>query len=224
MADWWLDESRGLSTEEAWDETHRSHGYEDAGKAPVAVLLRHAAIHDTKKWFGGADVRLDALFVTAAAEEQIYQPGTFPFSGVRDHDALPIGDGGLLLYLGGPRFFLDMSLIASRSTADDTPLSELLADGADEVGDLAGSVAQLTYAAPHAAAITAAAGAAAKLSAVALRLLKHVTGSSIGLYRTTWFEHRDKFGLGHHPPGLDRYLVQDFEFRYEIFEDRPPEP
>ena len=224
MADWWIDESRALSTEEAWEATQAAYGFEEArGKAPLAVLLRDATIHETKKWFGGADIRLDALFVTATAEDQIYRPLTFPFTGIRDHDDLPIGEAGLLLYLGRPRYFLDMSLIASRSEGDDKMLDELLSDGADEVGDLAAGVAQLTYAAPEAAAITTAAAAAAKIAATALRLLKRATGNSIGLYRTTWFEHRDSFGLGRHPREGDRFRIQDFEFRYEIFQDTGPE-
>jgi hypothetical protein len=217
---WLIDESRPLSIEDAWEAVRADLGFEGvAQRPPLAVVIRDVTIHNTKKLFGAAEVRLDALFVTAA-EDQIYQPGTFSFPGIRDRDELPIDEGGLLLYFGSPRYFIDMALIASQGGNGPT-LGELLAESADQFGNLLGKVTKLAVAVPQAAAITEAAAAAAKLAAVALRLLDGVTGKSIGLYRVTWFEHRDRFGLGPHPGDGDRFRNRDFEFRYEVFEDRP---
>jgi hypothetical protein len=222
MAEGWLiDETQSLSTDEAWEAARHTLGFEDVtSRSPIAVVIHDVTIHDTKKWFGPAEVRLDALFVTATSEDQIYHPGTFIFPGVRDHEDLPIDESGVLLYFGGPHYFLDMSLIASQG-GSEKPLGELLAEHTDELGDLLGNVTTLAIAAPQAAAITGAAAAAAKLGGAALRLLSEITGKSIGLYRATWFEHRDRFGLGPHPQDSDRFRKDDFEFRYEVFEDKP---
>ena len=100
----------------------------------------------------------------------------------------------------------------------------MLAQNADHVGSLLGGVTQLTVAAPQAAIITGAAAAAARLGAAALRLLNEITGKSIGVYRVTWFENRHHFGLGPHPAGEDRFRQDEFEFRYEIFEDTTDGP
>jgi hypothetical protein len=217
---WLIDDSRPLSTEAAWEAARTDLGFEGAAqRPPLGVVIRDVTIHNTKKLFGAAEVRLDTLFVTAA-EDQIYQPGTFSFPGVRDRDELPIDEGGLLLYFGSPRYFIDIALIASQDNNGPT-LGELLAESADQFGNLLENVTKLAVVVPQAAAITGAAAAAAKLAAAALRLLDEVTGKSIGLYRVTWFEHRDRFGLGPHPSDGDRFRQGDFEFRYEIFQDQP---
>ena len=220
---WLIDETQPLSTEEALEARRSVLGFEDyASRPPIAVTISDVTIHNTRRLFGAAEVRIDALLVTATADDQIYHPGTFVFPGVRDHDQLPIAGKGILVYLGSPRYFLDISLIASQGGSDKT-LGELLAENACELGDLLGNVAQLAIGVPQVAAITGAAAAAAKLAAVGLQLLNEITGKSIGLYRVTWFEHRDRFGLGPHPSNTDRFRNGDFEFRYEIFEDTPAE-
>jgi hypothetical protein len=216
---WLVDETHALSTEQAWDAARSPLAFEDGSdRPPIAVVLRDVTIHDTKKWFDfPAEVRLDALVVTANADE-VFRPETLNFPGVRDRTDLPIDENGIGVYLGRPRYFLDLAFIASQGGSDKT-LGELLAENADNLGDLLGNVTKLAVAVPQAAAVTGAAAAAAKLSAAALRLLGQLTGKSIGLYRVTWWEHRDRFGLGAHPSGADRYRHADFEFRYEIFEE-----
>ncbi len=217
--DWLIDETRALSTEEAWEAARTDLGFEAGGRRPpIAVVLRHVTIHNTRKLLGPAEIRLDALFVTARSAGQLYHPGTFAFPGVRAHDDLPIDEGGVLLYLGTPRHFLDITLIASRGGSERT-LADLLADHAGELGTVFGDITKLTVVAPQAALITGAAAAAAQLGAAALRLLAETTGRSIGLYRVTWFEHRDRYGLGVHPTDGDRFRKGDMEFAYEIFEE-----
>jgi hypothetical protein len=219
---WLVDETQALTDAEALEATRQELGFDRAAEAAINVALFDITIHDTKKWFGAAHVRLDAIVITPApTDDQLYQSTTFNFPGVRDGQALPIDrEAGLGVYTGWPQYFLDVALVASRGSPDQKTLAELLADSGDQLGDLLGNVAKLTIAAPQAAAITGAAAAAAKLSGSALRLLARETGTSIGLYRGTWYEHRNRFGLGIHPPGSDRFRAQDFEFRYEIFQDR----
>jgi hypothetical protein len=221
--EWLVDESATLTATEALEATLQELRFDRATEAAVNVALFDVTIHDTKKWFGPAEVRVDALVVTPApTEDQLYHANTFTFPGVRDGQVLPIDrDTGLGLYTGWPQYLLDIALIASRGGQDQKTLAEIMADGADQFGDLLGNVAKLTIAAPQAAAITGAGAAAAKLSGTILRLLAKETGKSIGLYRATWYENRHRFGLGNHPPGGGLFREQDFEFRYEVFQDHP---
>lgn len=221
--EWLLDESQSLTGQEALDAASRSYGFERASEPAVNIVLSDVTIHNTHRWFGGAEVRLDALVVTPApAEDQLYQANTFSFSGIRDGQDIPIDNAaGLGLYTGWPQYFLDFALVASRGGDDQQSLGDLVADSADSLSSLLGGVAQLTVAAPQVAAITGAAAAAAKLSGAVLRLLAKETGRSIGLYRATWYEHRDNFGIGDHPPDGDRFKAQDLSFRYQVFQDQP---
>jgi hypothetical protein len=222
MGDEWLvDETRTLTGAEALEATRRELRFDRKIEPAVNIALYDVTIYDTRKWFGAAEVRIDALVVTPApAEDQLYQANTFTFPGVRDGQTLSIDrEAGLGLYTGWPQYLLDIALIASLGGADQKTLGELLADSADQLGSLLGDVAKLTIAAPHAAAITGAAAAAAKLSGTVLRLLAQETGKSIGLYRATWYEQRNHFGLGSHPPDDSLFREQDFAFRYEIFQD-----
>ncbi len=220
---WLLDESSPLTNAEALEATQRTLGFDRATEPAINVALYDITILDTRKWFGKADVRLDALVVTPGQhEDQLFHANTFPFSGVRNGETLPLDRAtGLAVYTGWPQYFLDLTLMASRSVPGQKSLAGLIADSADQFGSLLGSVAALTAAAPQAAAITAAGAAAAKLGSSILRALDGITGSSIGLYRATWYEHRHRFGLGQHPADGGRFRVQDLEFRYEVFQDRP---
>ena len=221
--EWLIDETSSLFEDEARQVAAGDFGFQQLDPTlPIAVTLHDVTIHNTHVLFNRpAEIRLDALFVSPTTDS-IYQPATFPFSGVRDGQQLPIDTNGIGLYLGTPRYLLDVSLIASQGGTKDgenKTLGDLLADNADNLGDLLGNVTQLAVAAPQAAAITGAAAAAAKLSATALRLLDEWTGKSIGLYRVTWWEHRNRFGLGSHPEDGGRFRHGDFEFRYEVFQD-----
>jgi hypothetical protein len=77
----------------------------------------------------------------------------------------------------------------------------------------------LAVAAPQAVAVTAAIGAAATVGNLAAKILAQAAGDTIGLYRTTWLQQRDRFGLGRHP-AAGCFQQKDFEFWYEIVLDR----
>ncbi|WP_193196486.1 hypothetical protein [Nostoc sp. MG11] len=59
----------------------------------LAVRLQDIVILDTQKWFGDADIRLDALVVhgnaTGSDATSAYVPQTFRFPGIKDQDRLP---------------------------------------------------------------------------------------------------------------------------------------
>jgi len=186
----------------------------------LAVSLRELMIHDNRKWFGEAEVRLDALVVhghgAVGEPESFYTPQTFRFERVGDEDPLPIGEAGLLFFYGRPLHFLDLFVTASRSTEDSDDLSTYLAEGVGDpsLQDAFGRLASLV-AAPQVAAVNAAIQAATRLGTFAYQVLRRVTGNTVGLYHTTYLEVRDGFGLGRHPE-QGTHRIKDLSFSYEI--------
>lgn len=240
---WLIDRTRPL-TEADIDEldrnlapTFRARGTR-RGPWPLAVSLHDVAIHDVKKWFGGADIRVDALVITGVSDpdhaQSFYTPTTTTFHGVHDGERLPIGSGGLLMFHGPASHFLAVSITVSRDRKDTADLAKLLtdtADSAETAGSLSGLLG-LAVAAPQVAAVKVAIDAAAKLGDAAFRLLQAATGATIGLYRDTHLRYRDAFGLngfglngfrlGRHPNANgEPYRAQDFSFRYEIVREQP---
>jgi hypothetical protein len=186
----------------------------------LAVSLDRLVIHDNRKWFGEADIRLDAFVVHGhGAEhdpESFYTPQTFRFSRVRDDDELPMGESGLLLFYGRPLYFLDFFLTVSRDRKDTDDLSAILSGqlGDDRVADAIGQLAGLVVA-PDVVAVLAALGAAARLGEFVYQILRGLTGATVGLFHTSWLEHRDRFGIGRHPES-GAYRVKDLSFSYQI--------
>ena len=186
----------------------------------LAVSLDGMVIHDNRKWFGEADIRLDAFVVhghgAEGEPESFYTPQTFRFSRVRDQDELPIGESGLLLFYGKPLYFLDVFLTVSRDRKDADDLSAILSGRLqdDQVQDAIGRLIGLVVA-PEVAAVTAALGAAARLGEFVYQILRRVTGATVGLFHTSWLEHRDRFGVGRHPES-GAYRVKDLSFSYQI--------
>lgn len=196
-----------------------------ARKSPaLAIRLHDIIIHDTKKWFGGADIRLDTFIVHGQGKrekpESFYMPGTFRFGGVKNGDHLPIDDTGLLVFYGKPLHFLDIFIMVSRDRKDTDDLALLLARQLqlDEFKTALSTLLSLAVAAPQAAVVTAAVGAAAILGNIAYQALQKATGNTIGLYRASWLQYRDSFGIGWHPETAV-YRVKDLSFRYEILLD-----
>lgn len=69
--------------------------------------------------------------------------------------------------------------------------------------------------APQVAAIMPEVGAAARLGAFACQLLRRMSGTTVGLFHTSWLQHRDRFGVGRHP-SAGEYRVKDLSLSYEI--------
>jgi hypothetical protein len=191
----------------------------------LAISLHDVVIHDNRKWFGGADLRLDALVVTGYGElgepKSFYMPKTASFPGVKDGERLAIGEGGLLLFHGLASHFLALMIMVSRNRKDTDDLAELLSAKlqTDQAQSAVGTLMQLVAGA-SATVVGAAMGAAGVLGEVAYRALRSANGDTIGLYRNTHLEHRDRFGIGHHPdPPRREYRAQDLSFRYEIHQE-----
>jgi hypothetical protein len=189
---------------------------------PLALLLHNVVVHDVRRWFGKTDVRLDALIVHGYGHSEepasFYAPQTFRFPRIGDETELQIGEGGLLLFHGKPLHFLDISVTLSRDRKDSDSLSELLRNelNSNDMQQALGVLTGLAVAAPQVAVVTAAIGAAAVIGDFAYRLVRDVAGSTIGLYRNTWLQHRDGFGVGRHPQRDGRYTIDDFSFWYEV--------
>jgi hypothetical protein len=229
---WLMEETTQIDEHEAESLDRRLRRGGDLVKmlsaAPLAITLHDIVIHDTKKWFGGADIRLDALVVnghgTIDEPGSFYSPQTFRFPGVRDEEHFPIGESGLLAFLGRPSYFLDLFITASRDKKDSEDLSKALREelSTSELRSAIGTLAGLV-AAPHAAAITAALGAASMLGEFAYRLLSRLTGNTIGLLHTSWLEHKSSFGIGRHPEE-GSYRLRDLSLWYEISRELDLQP
>ena len=191
----------------------------------LAVRLQDIIIWDTKKWFGEAQMRLDALVVhghpTQGESSSFYMPQTFRFPGVKHKDRLPTGENGLLIFYGKAMHFLDIFITVSRDRKDSDDLATLLHQQLQSqemqgvVGTMLGFAAT---AVPQVATFTTALGAASTLGNFAYQVLSKTTGNTIGVYRTSWLQYRDKFGIGRHPQ-QDSHHIKDFSFWYEIIQE-----
>ena len=83
----------------------------------LATRLQDIMIWDTKKWFGDAQMRLDALVVqghaTPGEPASFYMSQTFRFPGIKSNDRLPTGENGLLIFYGEALHFLDIFITKS---------------------------------------------------------------------------------------------------------------
>jgi hypothetical protein len=188
----------------------------------LGVLLRNVVCHDVQKMFGGAEIRLDALVVHGAGTKEdpssFYMPGTFRFADIRDHQRLPIDpDHGMLIFEGVPKHFLDIFLIASRDRKDSDDLASLIKETLSDTKNQAmlASLVGIGVAAPPVAALSAAIGAAVMLGDLAYQIVRSVSDKTIGMYRVSFMDHRDKFGIGRHPEGGGTFTEHGLEFWYE---------
>lgn len=224
MNNWLIDETSSI------DQTALEASLREAvvmrGRRPpaLAVRINDLVIHDTKKWFGSANIRLDTLIVhgaTKGGSKDYFQASTLPFSGIRDGDRLPIEYPGHRVFYGHPAHFLDVSIFVSRDTKDSDELASLVKTelNSEPWKVAAGAVLAATAVAPQAAAIVGAVTAATTLANIVYNLLRNSTGNAIGLYRASWLQYKDRFGIGRHPKA-NSFHQQDFSFWYEIVLDK----
>jgi len=232
---WLVDEWRPVTADDL-DEIRRAEGgpagARGARKEPpvLALTLHDLVIHDVHKWFGAADLRLDALVVHGPGSDKdpgCYQPKTFRFSRVRDGQRLGIDTGGLLLFYGQPRGFLAISIAVSRDRGDTDDLAKVIAAQAasPSVGKALSQVLALATPAGMASVIVGAIDAAAVIATAAYQVVASANGSTLGLYQTTWLQERDKLGIGRHPmQGTLPEGNDDISFCYEIRVEKTPRP
>jgi hypothetical protein len=231
---WLINETRSLdpaAIRQIERETPAAEGFLDRGAsstARLAVLLRQVICHDVHKLFGAAEVRLDALVVHGRGRrnspDSFYMPGTFRFSDVHDHQQLPIDPHhGLLIFNGTPQHFLDIFIVASRDRQDSDDLATLLhrALSDAQTQSALGALFALGAAAPVAAAIPAGIAAATALGDLAYRVIRALSDKTIGMYRGSFLQYRDRFGMGRHPVGDHRFIENDLEFWFETVLDQP---
>jgi Caspase domain len=180
----------------------------------IAVRLLEVIVRKNRALFK-TDVRMDALFVTrpeAADPDRATTAWTERFPTIGDGDRLPLDN--LVIYHGPVRDFLDVALWLSRDPSGQPTLDDLVAGatGDQDVQRAVGALAGLAGAGGAAAGM--ALGAVSVLVRTAGRLLRAMTGDSIGLYRTTLLP-LEGFGPGRRPAeGLIE--AQEFAFAYEV--------
>jgi hypothetical protein len=188
----------------------------------LSVKIRNVVCRDVHKWFGGAEIRLDALAVhgNANAEDvsSVYSPGTFRFPDIHDNQPFPLDpDFGMVIFDGKPAFFLDIFVMASRDRKDSDDLASLLKERLNKDEFKAAAATLLALAAvPTSAAVAAAIGAAAMVGDLTYQVVKAVSPKTIGMYRGSFLQFRDGFGVGRHPEGTgQQFLNGDLQFWFE---------
>src|SRR6202158_3505189 len=191
------------------------------GKArSYAVRLNELIVHNNRTWFGEGNIRLDALVVQGSgstSKSDFYHPSTFSFPRVADGEALSVGQTGLLLYYGQPRYFLDLFLLVSRDIGNSDKLADLLTQNvtAKALDPAVTPILELATSAITSNAISLALQAAVTIGNVAYRAVQAVTSNTIGIYRTSFLQVADKFGAGKHPE-VGYLDIKDLSFKYEI--------
>jgi hypothetical protein len=186
-----------------------------------AIRLNELIIHNNRTWFGEGNIRLDSLVVQGNGSQpnaaDFYHPTTFSFPRVADGEALSIGQPGLLLYYGQPRYFLDLFLLVSRDSGNSDKLADLLTQRvtAKELDPAVKPILELATSAITSNVVSLALQAAVTIGNLAYRAVQAMTSNTVGVYRTSFLQLADNFGAGRHPE--DGYLsVKDLSFKYEI--------
>ena len=226
MENWLIDETRIIDVKALEKEITHGIAMRSSKRTPPALAIRinDLIIHDTKKWFGlASNIRVDTLVVhgSGTEDEKIYHENTFRFSGIKDNQRLAIEHPGQKIFYGHPNYFMDISIFVSRDTGDSDELSSLINSSlnSQEWKDASSSILALTSLAPQAGVIASAVGGAASIANVIYKILKNVTGNTIGLYRSSYLQKADSFGIGRHPDS-GSYRQQDFSFWYEVLIDK----
>jgi hypothetical protein len=188
-----------------------------AATRTVAIRITDLVVHDTRTWFGDADLRLDTLVITRLPKgSRPYRAETSRFKDVQDGKPLPLRNA--LVYHGDVRDFVDLRVWVSRDRDGSKPLTELLDEQANsaEFTTAATSLLVASGATPSASTLVAAVGATATLTTIAWRVLSEALPKSIGLYQTSLLAgEREGFGQGRHPrQGM--FPAQGFSFAYEV--------
>jgi hypothetical protein len=193
-----------------------------AGQDPLAVLLHDLVIHDNQRWWGRAAIQLDTVVLTGAIPHEPNDSSgllarTFRFPRVADGQELS-PDGGLLLFYGVPRFFLEIFVLASRAGSESADLESLLnsAAGPTEVANWVAATQSVAMGEPTVQAVSALASAAFAVGSAAYKILRERTDATIGVYRGVWLQARDAFGVGMHPGEGQMFHEQDISFWYEV--------
>jgi hypothetical protein len=223
MADWILDGS-GIypRAEEVLLDEIRHGAVRRKARPRLAVRLLEVVVHDNQRWFGEASVRLDVLVVHGGGRSHTveFAPSTFTFPRVADGDHLSIGDGGLLLFHGKPKWFLTMFVTASRDKPGAAPLGTLVSEliTSDAAVYLEAQALAMATGIPDPQMLALALQLTLAVGETAVTFLRRETQSTIGLYRNSWLRDTDKWGVGRHPQdGLLK--ANDMSFAFEIVEE-----
>lgn len=218
----WLVEGPGVAppTAEVLLDEVRHGAVRQAPRQRLAIRLLEMVVHNNRRWFGEAAVRLDVLIVHGSATAAEYAPTTFTFPRVNDGDRLPIGDVGLLLFHGRPKWYLTIFIAVSRDEPGASSLPALFTDLAtsEPAMTLQAQAVALATGIPDPQLLGTAWQSALLVGEAMLTALHRETGSTIGVYRASWLRGRDRWGVGRHP--VDGLLTaKDVSFAFEILEE-----
>lgn len=205
------------------DPTFRMVLPRGAANAPerVSVRLSELKVHSNRSILR-AKVRADFMVITASTDTSIapYLAQSLFVDRIKDGDRLPFDN--LLIYDGPVGRFLDIAVWVSKADEKELALADLLLGElkSNEVAGAITTLAALAVAAPPAAAIAGSVAAVATLVRTGARLLTEITGTSIGVYRTTLLPH-ERFGAGDpslRHPAKGAITAQDMTLVYEVID------
>jgi hypothetical protein len=121
------------------------------------------------------------------------------------------------LFLGRPIYFLDIFLLVSRDQHKLDNLANLLSQrlSSATVNQVLNPLLALALSDVTSKAVDLALRAAVEIGDLAYHVVSAIADNTIGLYRTSYLQFSDNFGLGKHPQ-LGHLKVKDFSFAYEI--------
>lgn len=221
----WLKEEGSFAVAEASHSSRQRSGTQVATlEHNLAIFVQPLKVLDTHKWFGDAELRLDALVVHGGTDD-VYRPQTLRFPRVKNGDNLTGSERGLLIYLGKPKHFISISIMLARDTKDSDDLAQLIhtSVATDEVNSATSALAALALPGAPTATVQAGLSAAIALGDVAYKVVRNVSPTCLGLYRANWLAQKDRFGVGRHPR-TGTHRVADFEIGCQVELDRRAHP
>lgn len=201
-----------------WAATARRRSVAADPPSEVGLRLSDLVVHRNRNLWGRADVSVETAVVTVdPTGKAVVAPFSSPFHRIANGDRLPFDD--LRVFSGPVHSFLDLAVWV-RQAQGETTLPEFVAEAGQnpEFQSALVTIAGLAVAAPQAAVVVGAASAVATVVAILDRMIHHAAGTSIGLYRRSFFAH-ERFGVGRHPDeGMLRAQDLSLAFRIEALD------
>lgn len=203
----------------------RSAARASRADAVHAILLRAVRILDNRRLFFSSDIIVYCVVVDGYPDMKSGMPfwtQQYDFFKVKDGATLPIDpEGGLLLYHGRPREFLNLYLLAIRNTEASREFAKLLKENfvAQGLGTLAGAAVSIYANLPPEVTVPAARDLTTTAVDTTIDYFARRGNLVIGVYYASLIGGSGNYGLGYHPSDFPESLLNcggGLELAYEV--------